>query len=51
MYDLAKSIQTERRRQACEYRRTVSVSATRSFSFGRYRFTLDRQANSGARLI
>ena len=45
MYDLAKSIQTEKRRQACNYRRTASVSATRSLSFGRYRLTLDRQAN------
>ena len=51
MYDLAKSIQTDKRRHACEHRRTANVSATRSFSFGRYRLTVDRQANIGARLI
>ena len=48
MYDLAKSIQHEKRRQACEYRRTASVAVTRSFSFGRYRLTVDRQAMNDA---
>jgi len=51
MYDLARTIQTEKRRQACNHRRTASVSATRSLSLGRYQLTLNRQANSNTRLI
>jgi hypothetical protein len=50
VYELAKSIQSEKRRHACEYRRNAAIPATRSYAFGRYRLTLDRQANQGARL-
>jgi len=50
MYDLAKTIQTDKRRQACSHRRVASVPSHRSLSFGRYRLTFDRQPNQGARL-
>ena len=45
MFDLAKTIQSERRRQAHHYRQVASVPTHRSLSIGRYKLTVDRQAN------
>ncbi len=51
MYGLAKNITDQRRREASEYRQAASVAIRRSLSFGRYRFTFDREPSNGPGLI
>lgn len=48
MYDVAQSIQTERRCEAANHRVLASIPRKKSVSFGRYRLTLshDPQTNS-----
>ncbi|MCI0424571.1 MAG: hypothetical protein L0Z49_06855 [Actinobacteria bacterium] len=43
MYDLAKTIQRDRRREACMERLAALVPVTRSLSVGRYRITVARE--------
>jgi hypothetical protein len=43
MYDLAKTIQKDRRREACLYRLAAGVPQARSMAFGRYRITVARE--------
>ena len=50
MYDLARHIQDDRRRQACEYRRASHLPSTRTFNVGRYRLTLDREVDPKTRM-
>ena len=40
MYDTARMIQEERRREASSYRLAHSLPRCRSWSIGRYRFTV-----------
>jgi hypothetical protein len=44
MYELAKTIQAERRRDADQYRLADSVPRYHSWAIGRYRFTVARRA-------
>jgi len=50
MYDLAKTIQKDRRREACLYRLAVPVPQARSLTFGRYRITVAREARDSGNL-
>jgi hypothetical protein len=43
MYDLAKAIQQDRRRQASLQRLAAGVPQARSLSLGRYRITVARE--------
>ena len=52
MYELAKTIQDERRRQASSHRFTSSFNAhkERTVTVGKYRLTVSRSANRQDRL-
>lgn len=46
MFDLARVLQEEKRREASRYRLADSLSRCRSWSVGRYRLTVAKTAES-----
>jgi hypothetical protein len=50
MYDLAKAIQRDRRREACLQRLAARVTQPRLLALGRYRITVEREPRDAERL-
>lgn len=48
MYDLAKTIQQDRRRHACAHRMVSDQSRSRSVTVGRFRVTVQRRGRGEA---